>query len=70
MPDFDKKAYDIAYAKQNIFNKRIPFNKNNPDDARMLAFLDQQPNFTQYIKGLILRDMLQRQRGKRQEEKT
>lgn len=60
MADFDKKAYDIEYNRKNVFTKRVPFNRANPEDARMLEFLEREPNFTQYVKGLIYRDMLQR----------
>ena len=53
----DKKAYDIQYAKDNVVRKFIPFNKQVPDDARMLDHLKKKSNVTKYIKGLIQDDM-------------
>ena len=53
----DKKAYDIQYAKDNVVRKFIPFNKQVPDDARMLDHLKKKSNVTKYIKGRIQDDM-------------
>ena len=52
-----KAAYDQEYAKQNIIRKVLNFNKLNPEDARALEHLSQQPNMSEYIKRLILADM-------------
>lgn len=52
-----KQTYDIAYNRKNIVRKFIPFNKQVPEDARMLDWLDQQKNVTKYVKGLIEEDM-------------
>ena len=52
-----KSEYDQSYEKNNIVKKHIPFNKNNPDDAKMLDWLDQQKNVTRYVKDLITDDM-------------
>lgn len=55
---FDKKSYDAEYYKKNIFCKRLPFNRSNPEDMAILDFLErQQPNATQYLKELIRKDM-------------
>ena len=54
---FDKKAYDQDYNQKNVFVKRLPFNRNNPDDVELLAFLEAHGNTTQYLKKLIRRDM-------------
>ena len=54
---YDKKTYDIEYAKAHITRKFIPFNDQNPDDARLLSWLSNQDNVTQYITGLIRDDM-------------
>lgn len=58
---WDKKSYDAKYIKENIFCKRLPFNRNNPEDAELLSFINKQPNFTAYVKDLIRKDM-ERQR--------
>ena len=60
MPEFDKSKYDQEYAKKNIIQKRIPFNRSIPDDARMLDFLSTIENFTGYVKNLIREDMASR----------
>lgn len=54
---WDKKSYDAKYIKENIFCKRLPFNKSIPEDAELLSFVNSQPNFTAYIKGLIRQDL-------------
>ena len=54
---FDKKAYDMEYAKQNITRKHIPFNLTNKEDADLLAWLNKQENVTQYVKRLIREDI-------------
>ena len=54
---FDKKTYDQEYQKANVTTKRLPFNKNNPDDVALLSWAENQhENFTQYIKRLIRQD--------------
>ena len=58
---WDKKKYDAEYYKQNIFCKRLPFNRSVPEDAELLDFVNRQDNFTAYIKDLIRKDM-ERQR--------
>lgn len=55
---FDKSKYDQEYHKANYITKRIPFNKQIPEDLKLLTFAESQPeNFTQYIKRLIRQDM-------------
>ena len=54
---FDKTKYDIEYARAHIRRKHIPFNDTNPEDAELLAWLAEQANVTQYVKGLIRDDM-------------
>ncbi len=54
---FDKSAYDKEYAKQHVVRKQLPFNRLNPDDQRLLQWLDSQPNLTRYLKALIAADM-------------
>ena len=60
MPEFDKSKYDQEYAKRNIVQKKIPFNRTIPDDARLLDFLTTIDNFSQYVKNLIRQDMANR----------
>lgn len=54
---FDKSEYDKQYAKDNITRKFIPFNKSNPDDSEILAWLATKKNVTAYVKELIRADM-------------
>lgn len=54
---FDKQNYDQQYNKANVITKRVPFNRQNPDDVELLEHLKQHENFTQYIKQLIRQDM-------------
>ncbi len=53
----DKYAYDQQYLKENITKKSITFNRNKPEDMRVLEWINQQNNSNQYIKGLVLEDM-------------
>lgn len=50
---FDKKKYDIEYAKAHITRKFIAFNDQNPEDKELLDYIATIPNFTQYVKALI-----------------
>lgn len=52
-----KAAYDTQYILSNIVQKRINFNKQNPEDMKRLEHLENQPNQNQYVKGLIDKDM-------------
>ena len=54
-----KMAYDKEYARKNITRKSIVFNKNDPDDARMVDYLDSkgERKISGYVKGLIQDDM-------------
>ena len=54
---FDKAQYDKEYFRQNITRKFIPFNKTNPDDSELLAWLATKENVTAYVKELIRADM-------------
>lgn len=59
-----KSAYDTQYILNNIVQKRIAFNRNIPEDVEMLDWVEQQPNQTQYMKGLISDDMTAKKSGK------
>lgn len=54
---FDKGKYDAEYNRTQVKCKRIPFNKNNPDDMELLEWLEKHDNVTQYVKELIRGDM-------------
>ena len=56
---FDKTRYDIEYAKANVTRKFLQFNKNDPEDMALIAWLDSQGkgNMNAYVKGLIAADM-------------
>ena len=56
-PTFDKAAYDARYLRENMIQKKIQFNRQNPADMKMLEWVTAQGNFTAYIKALIKRDM-------------
>ena len=55
-----KYEYDQQYLKDNVFVKRLPFNKTKVEDMALLEWADMQGNFTQYIKKLIREDMERR----------
>lgn len=54
---FNKGAYDKQYAKEHIKRKHIPFNDTDPEDMRLLAWINRQPNATEYVKKLVREDM-------------
>jgi hypothetical protein len=54
---FDQTAYTIQYNKENVITKRVPFNRQNPADMKMLEWVTAQGNFTAYVKALIKQDM-------------
>ena len=55
-----KYEYDLEYLKKNIFAKRVPFNRTQPEDMKLLEWVEAQGNFTQYVKRLIREDMERR----------
>lgn len=54
---FDKSKYDTNYNQEHVIRKVIGFNENNPEDQKILAHLNRQPNYSKYIKNLILEDI-------------
>lgn len=56
---FDKTRYDIEYAKAHVTRKFLQFNKNDPEDMALIAWLDSmgKGNMNAYVKGLIAADM-------------
>ena len=57
----DLAAYNDAYQKENIVRKVVKFNKKNPDDVRLLEWIDLQDNWAGYCKKLIRADMREHQ---------
>ena len=55
-----KSIRDQEYNKKNIVQKLITFNRNNPDDMKMLDFLKSHGNAAGYIKKLISDDIRKR----------
>lgn len=43
--------------KDNFARKPVAFNKDNPRQKRLLEYAEKQGNFSDYVKGLIQRDM-------------
>lgn len=52
----DRAAYMREYMKQ-YKAIRIPLRADNEEDQRIGAWLDQQPNKSEYLKRLVLEDM-------------
>ena len=59
MPDkFDQAEYVRRYQRENRIDKKVTFNRNNPDDMAILNWLQSRPDgMVQYIKSLIRSDM-------------
>lgn len=52
-----KSARDLKYNRENIIQKIITFNKNNPEDMKILEGLKSKKSAAGYIKMLIRDDM-------------
>ena len=52
-----KSARDMKYIRENIIQKTITFNRNNPDDMAILNHLKSKDNANGYIRQLIRFDM-------------
>lgn len=60
MRDMKKKsAYDQEYNRKNVKRLFIPFNMTKPEDVELLAYVRQHPNTTEYIKALIIWDIVE-----------
>ena len=57
----DLAAYNAAYQKENIVRKVVKFNKKNPEELRMIEWIDLQENWAGYCKDLIRADMCEHQ---------
>lgn len=54
MSSESKKKYDVEYTKNNIILKHVQFNKNNPDDMKLLKYLESQHvHVSPFLKALI-----------------
>ena len=55
----NKAAYDAQYQHENVSRKSIFFNKGNPEDVKMLDWLDRKGKrqISGYVKDLIRDDM-------------
>lgn len=49
--------YNYTYQRENIVRKVIKFNKKNPEDLQLLAWIEQQDSFSGYCRRLISADM-------------
>ena len=57
-----KSSYDQGYMKKHVKRLLLAFNDQNPVDVEILEWLNTPGlNKTEYIKGLILKDMRQAQ---------
>ena len=58
MSDFNQSEYVKRYQKENRIEKKVTFNRNNPDDMSILEWLKSRPEgMVHYIKSLIRSDM-------------
>ena len=56
---FNKVQYDMEYNAKNITRKSVVFNKKDPEDMRILEYLNSKGarRSNEYIKQLIREDM-------------
>ena len=55
---FDQAEYIKQYQREQRIEKKVTFNRNNPDDIALLEWLTTRPDgMVKYIKGLIRSDM-------------
>ena len=55
-----KSARDLKYNRENIIQKILSFNRKNPEDMKILDFLNSKNNVAGYIKKLIMDDIRER----------
>ena len=53
-----KNAYHLQYGKDRIKKRVIDFNVGSDEDMKILNHLDEKPNKSRYVKGLIKEDMV------------
>ena len=55
---FDQAAYIRQYQRENRIEKKVTFNRRDPDDMHLLDWLTSRPEgMVQYLKALIRKDM-------------
>lgn len=55
---FNQAEYVKRYQRENRIEKKVTFNRNDPDDMRLLEWLTTRPGgMVRYIKTLIRSDM-------------
>lgn len=56
---FDQAEYIKKYHREQRIEKKVTFNRNNPDDMALLEWLQSRPDgMVHYIKTLIRSDMI------------
>ena len=60
---FDQAEYVKKYQREQRIEKKVTFNRNNPDDMSALNWLTSRPTgMVKYIKDLIHADMIQEEK--------
>lgn len=60
---FDQAEYVKKYQREQRIEKKVTFNRNNPDDMSALNWLTSRPTgMVKYIKDLIRADMIQEEK--------
>lgn len=55
---FNQAEYIRQYQREHRIEKKVTFNRNNPDDMNLLGWLASRPEgMVQYLKSLIRSDM-------------
>lgn len=52
-----KGAYDAKYMREHVKQITLGFNTGDPDDMKIYSHIREQPNQTQYLKGLVQDEM-------------
>ena len=56
---FDQAEYIKKYHREQRIEKKVTFNRNNPDDMVLLEWLQSRPDgMVHYIESLIRSDMI------------
>ena len=63
MTKFDQAKYISEYNKENIHYRKISFNRRNPEDEKIVEWIDsQQESTSAYLKRLAREDMQRHQK--------
>lgn len=61
---FNQAEYIKQYQREQRIEKKVTFNRNNPEDMSLLNWLTSRPEgMVQYIKALIRSDMENQQKA-------